>query len=92
MQIIFRSDSRFCRHKMMDWCDRHNVGYVIGIAHNKRLEAISSQLMNKAAKIQKKAGGYVKLYTEILYAAETWKRKRPVIVKAEYTDKGRNNR
>jgi hypothetical protein len=92
VQIIFRGDSGFCRHRMMDWCDRHGVGYIIGIARNKRLEAISSRVMNKAAKLQEKIGGKVKLYTEIWYAAKTWKRKRPVIVKAEHTDMGRNNR
>ena len=92
VQIIFRGDSGFCRHRMMDWCDRHNVGYIIGIARNNRLEAISSRVMNKAAKLQEKIGGKVKLYTEIWYGAKTWKRKRPVIVKAEHTEKGRNNR
>ena len=37
MKIVFRGDSGFCRHRMLDWCDRHEVGYVVGIAKNARL-------------------------------------------------------
>ena len=25
--IVLRGDSGFCRHKMLDWCDSHGVGY-----------------------------------------------------------------
>ena len=25
-KIVFRGDSGFCRHRMLDWCDRHEVG------------------------------------------------------------------
>ena len=37
VKIVFRGDSGFCRHRMLDWCDRHEVGYVVGIAKNARL-------------------------------------------------------
>ena len=38
VRIIFRGDSGFCRHRMLDWCDRHNVRYIVGIARNSKLE------------------------------------------------------
>ena len=25
VKIVFRGDSGFCRHRMLDWCDRHEV-------------------------------------------------------------------
>ena len=32
VKIIFRGDSGFCRWRLMRWCDRRNVGYIIGLA------------------------------------------------------------
>jgi len=29
---IFRGDSGFCRWKMLRWCERHEVGYIAGLA------------------------------------------------------------
>ena len=31
VHIIFRADSGFCRWRMMNWCDRNNVSYIIGL-------------------------------------------------------------
>jgi hypothetical protein len=31
-RILFRADSGFCRWKLLRWCDRHHVGYVVGLA------------------------------------------------------------
>lgn len=92
VNIIFRGDSGFCRHRMMDWCDRNKVEFIIGIARNPRLEAMSSRIMRKAEKRHRRTGRKTKIYTEIWYKAKTWKVKRSVIVKAEHNSLGRNNR
>jgi hypothetical protein len=92
VRIIFRGDSGFCRHRMMDWCEHHGVEYIIGLARNSRLEALSSRIMRKAEKQHRRTGRKAKLYTEIWYQANTWKVKRSVIVKAEHSWKGSNNR
>jgi hypothetical protein len=31
VKIIFPGDSGFCRPQMLDWCDRNDVGYVVGL-------------------------------------------------------------
>ena len=36
--IIFIGDSGFCRWRMLRWCHRHVVDYIVGIAHNVHLE------------------------------------------------------
>jgi len=41
VRIIFRGDSGFCRWKLMRWCDKHNVGYIIGLARNAVLERLA---------------------------------------------------
>ena len=33
VKIIFRGDSGFCRWRMLRWCDRHQVHYIVGLAH-----------------------------------------------------------
>jgi len=40
VRIIFRGDSGFCRQRLICWCERHEVGYVIGVARNARLHEI----------------------------------------------------
>ena len=38
MKITIRADSGFCRWRLMRWCDRNGVGYVLGLARNPALE------------------------------------------------------
>ncbi len=45
VRIIFRADSGFCRQTLLNWCDRQNVYYIVGIARNKVLEKRLSPLM-----------------------------------------------
>jgi hypothetical protein len=92
VKIIFRGDSGFCRHQMLSWCDRHNVGYIIGVAKNNRLKALSEEQINEAAEQFTKTGLKQRLFGKIQYAADTWNCRRSVIVKAEHTDKGPNPR
>ena len=39
VRIIVRGDSGFCRQRLMRWCERSGVGYIVGLARNARLEA-----------------------------------------------------
>jgi hypothetical protein len=92
VRIIFRGDSGFCRHRMLSWCERHNVGYVVGLARNDRVNAVAQPLMDKAEAAYRRTEQKQRLFGEVQYAAGTWKRKRRVIAKAEYTHKGANPR
>ena len=38
--IILRADSGFCRHRMLSWCERRDVGYMVGLAGNARLRRL----------------------------------------------------
>ena len=86
VKIIFRGDSGFCRWKMLRWCERHDVGYIVGLAKNKRLEPLAQAAMDQAAELFKQAddGQPQRVFTEFLYAAGTWDKDRRVIAKAEY--------
>ena len=40
VRIVVRADSGFCRRRLMGWCERHGVGYILGLARNPRLAAL----------------------------------------------------
>jgi hypothetical protein len=92
VQIIFRGDSGFCRWRMLSWCERNNVGYIVGIAKNKRLNALTAQLQRDAQDCHAELGTKVRWFTDVHYAAGSWNRKRRVIAKIEHTGKGSNPR
>ena len=92
VRIIFRGDSGFSRWKMMRWCDRHNVGYIIGQAKNSRLNRLSAALHEQAEQDYQASGQKQTIFTYIEYAAASWDRARRVIVKAEHSWQGSNPR
>lgn len=92
VKIIVRADSGFCRHRMLAWCERENVEYIIGIAKNNRLLSLSANHRQKAEQLYEETREKQRLFSTIYYAAGTWKRKRKVIIKAEHNNKGANPR
>jgi len=92
VRLIMRADSGFCRHKMLSWCERHGVHYVVGLAKNARLNAMSAvgreQLAERFARTQAKQ----RMFMELEYAADSWSRQRRVIARLEHSDKGDNPR
>jgi hypothetical protein len=50
-RIVFRGDSGFYRPRLLSWCDRNNVDYLVGISKNSRLPKevdVPSMLVRKA--------------------------------------------
>ena len=92
VKIILRGDSGFCRWRMLSWCERHDVGYIVGIAKNKRLNAVTAHLQRDATACFADTGRKVRWFTDLRYGARSWKRQRRVIAKIEHTDKGSNPR
>ena len=92
VKIVFRGDSGFCRWRMLRWCERQGVGYIVGIARNPRMNALSKPLRNQAQEAYEQSGDKQRLFDEFFYAAQTWDRRRRVIVKAEHTARGSNPR
>lgn len=92
VNLIFRGDSGFCRQKMLNWCDKNKVKYIVGLAKNSRLLEFSKELQDQAETSYEKTHEKVKLFTEFEYAAGTWNYPRRVIAKAEFNSLGPNNR
>ena len=91
-RIVFRGDSGFCRHRMFDWCERHGVRYLVGLARNPRLEREAAVACEVARDGFEATGRKSRLFTEFEYAARNWSRPRRVIARIEHGPKGRNPR
>jgi hypothetical protein len=92
VKIVFRADSGFCRWRLMRWCDRHGVDYLLGLARNPVLQRQARRLMIQARWDYRRTGEKQRLFTEFSYAASTWDRPRRVLAKAEHSAQGDNPR
>ncbi len=92
VRILFRGDSGFARWKLMRWCEKNRVDYVIGLARNEVLKRLAEPLVEAAEAEYNKTGRKVRRFDNIAYAAQTWDRERRVIVKAERLPEGPNLR
>jgi len=92
VHIIFRGDSGFCRHRMLDWCDRHGVSYIVGVARNAVLQRLLEPTMVATERVVQDTGIKQRRFVDLKYAAKTWSQARRVIGKAEVTTRGRNPR
>jgi len=92
VKITIRGDSGFCRWRLMRWCDRHDVHYILGLSTNQRLKAISEPFMDQAEADFQRTQDKQRQFHEIRYGARTWDRRRRVIVKAERLTEGPNLR
>ena len=78
VHIIFRGDSGFCRHQMLNWCDRHNVSYIVEMAKNSRLNDLAESWILEAAVGFLCSQEKQRLFGDFFYAANTWKYERRV--------------
>ena len=91
-KIVYRGDGGFCRHRVLGWCERNGVDYIVGIPRNKRLQRFGAQLQGQARSAFECSRKKQKHFGEFEYAAGSWARKRRIIHKAEHTDQGPNPR
>ena len=91
--IIVRADSGFCRDELLDWCESHQVDYVMGLAKNDRLKKKIAEAMAQAEAEFKTTGKAARVFKDFRYRTRnSWSRERRVVGKAEVLDKGDNPR
>ena len=92
VRIVLRGDSAFCRRRMLDWCERHRVGYIVGLARNAVLERKVEVACEGTERGFQATGRKCRVFTEVQYGAGAWRRPRRVIARIEHGPKGRNPR
>jgi len=92
VRIVLRGDSGFCRQRILNWCERAGVHYIMGLARNPRLQGIT-EFLELALKDAFEASGLKQCEVgEFTYAAQSWAHERRVITRLEYGEQGNNPR
>lgn len=91
-RFIVRADSGFCRRRLLHWCERAGVGYIVGLARNARLHEAVQLAEASLADAYAASRTKQRLIGEFAYAAKSWSHERRVITRLEYGDQGTNPR
>jgi len=87
--ITFRGDSHYGRPEAMEWCESHGIGYIFGLAGNTVLDRLVYDAADALKVIRAEQGAdKLRAFTEIRYAAKSWKCRRKVIARLEATTLG----
>jgi len=92
VRIVVRADSGFCRRRMLRWCERHGIGYIVGLARNSRLQRLIQPHWAAVEQCFKDSGQKQRKFVDLRYGAHSWGRERAVIAKLELSAQGRNPR
>lgn len=92
VRIIVRGDSGFCRQRLIRWCERHGVDYVIGVARNARLHRIVEGWEHALEQRFAETGQKQRAVYEFVYAADSWNRERRIVTRLEFGSQGNNPR
>jgi hypothetical protein len=92
LRIIVRGDSGFCRQRLIRWCERHGVGYVIGMARNARLHRHVAHWEQAMEQAFNETGTKQRMIGQFSYAAKSWDRERRLITRLEFGAQGTNPR
>lgn len=92
VRIVVRGDSGFCRQRLLNWCERHGVDYLIGVARNARLEALVQEEESRLEARFEETQAKQRCVTEFRYAAASWPHERRILARLEYGSLGNNPR
>jgi hypothetical protein len=91
-EIIVRGDAGFAVPALYEYCERENLGYVIGLIRNDVLQQSVDELLEEAHQKYNETGQKQRLFGEMRYRAGSWETERRVVMKAEWLEKGPNSR
>jgi hypothetical protein len=92
VRLVFRGDSGLCRPRLLGWCERNGVDYIVGLQKNSRLLAMAAPWREQARVAFERSGTPQRVFGEMAYQARSWRRTRRVIAKAEHNAQGPNPR
>ena len=92
VRLIVRGDSGFCRQRLIRWCERQDVGYVIGVARNARLHKIVAGWEGELEAAYAVSNTKQRIIREFRYAAGSWDQERRIVTRLEFGNQGANPR
>jgi hypothetical protein len=91
-EVVFRGDAGMALPGVYDFCEDAGVHYLISLARNSRLLELGEEHLREARAIYEETAEKVRHFGEFMYAADSWRVQRRVVMKAEVVDKGENPR
>ena len=70
VKIIVRADSGFARDGFFDWCETHDVHYVVGLAKNQRLLKKLGKELEEARALHAQSGQAERVFTHFIYRTQ----------------------
>ena len=92
VEIVFRGDAGFYHPRLLSWCERNAVHYIVGFKGYPPLKGMAAGLVGEAGRKFRQTGRKQKLFGSFSYRAGTWKAPRRVIAKSEHGPEGTNLR
>jgi hypothetical protein len=92
VEVELRADAGFAVPALYDYCEEESITYTVGLITNPRLERMARDLLAEAQEGYDRKGEKVRLFSDDLYAAESWGHPRRIVYKAEAMEKGTNTR
>jgi hypothetical protein len=92
VKLSFRADSGFASPKIYAFLETNHIDYVIGFGSNNTLKTRNESLILEAKHQFETTSEKSRLFQSFDYQAESWNTTRRIVAKAEYTQKGANNR
>jgi len=68
VKIVFRGDSGFCRWRLLRWCDRNNVYYIVGPDKNQVRKRLAEPLLQQAKQDFVSTGQKQRMFAETVGA------------------------
>lgn len=91
-RIVFRGDAGFYRPRLLAWCDRHGVDYLVGFTKNAvLLKKVARQMARAKAQFERTGEKAVRTCV-VPYQAGTWRKPRWVVARLEHGPLGANPR
>ncbi len=87
--VIFRADGHHSKPKVHEWCEDHDVEYVIGQPGNRALDKLFKTTIDDAKERYDDLGRAVRLYASGFYKAGTWSEYRRIVCRVLVDGEGR---
>ncbi len=96
LKIYFRADAGFARPDLYEYCEKNQITYYIGLPSNARLARQSEHLIGIAKqkfrdefkKETPEGDDVVRVLADVIYAADTWKKRRRIVCRCDLKASG----
>ena len=92
VEVEIRADAGFAVPALYDYCEQEGITYTIALITNPRLAEMAEELLGEASEEHERTAHKARLFSENLYGAASWEKKRRVVYKVEAMERGTNRR